>query len=75
MKNSYLLIACLLLLTHQQMRAERIDTLLHFSYADLKVDTLTAPDGNTYTKLTYPGCWTEELLGAPSLPRKFVSNS
>ena len=72
MKNSYLLIACLLLLTHQQTRAERIDTLLHFSYADLKVDTLTAPDGNTYTKLTYPGCWTEELLGAPSLPIKFV---
>lgn len=72
MKNSYLLIAGLFLLTHQQTRAERIDTLLHFSYADLKVDTLTAPDGNTYTKLTYPGCWTEELLGAPSLPIKFV---
>ena len=72
MKNSYLLIACLLLLTHQQTRAERIDTLLHFSYADLKVDTLTAPDGNTYTKLTYPGCVEEEEAGVPSLPVKYV---
>ena len=72
MRNSYLLIACLLLLTHQQTRAERIDTLLHFSCADLKVDTLTAPDGNTYTKLTYPGCGTGERYGAPQLPVKYI---
>ena len=72
MKNSYLLIACLLLLTHQQTRAERIDTLLHFSYADLKMDTLTASDGNTYTKLTYPGCGEGDRRGAPVLPVSYV---
>ena len=72
MKNSYLLIAGLFLLTHQQMRAERIDTLLHFSYADLKMDTLTAPDGNTYTKLTYPGCGEGEELGSPMLPVRYI---
>ena len=72
MKNSYLLIACLLLLTHQQTRAERIDTLLHFSYADLKVDTLTALDGNTYTKLTYPGCGEGDRRGAPVLPVRYL---
>ena len=72
MKNSYLLIAGLLLLTHQQIRAERIDTLLHFSYADLKVDTLSAPDGNTYTKLPYPGCGIGERYGAPQLPVKYI---
>ena len=73
MKNSYLLIAGLLLLTHQQMRAERIDTLLHFSYVDLKVDTLTASDGNTYTFFDYPKMYMVNTPGFPIIPLNFFS--
>lgn len=72
MRKSYLITICLFLLTCRQMRAERIDTLLHFSYADLKMETLTAPDGNIYTELTYPDCGKGDQLGKPILPVKYI---
>ena len=68
----YISCICLALLSYLQVRAERIDTLLHFNLADLQIDTVTAPDGQSYTKLFYPGCENDDQLGAPSLPTKYI---
>ena len=68
----YILCVGLLLLSVMHGRAEQIDTLLHFNLADLQIDTLTAPDGQTYTKLFYPGCCEGEDAGSPNLPIKYV---
>ena len=73
MKHNILFIVYILtLLSFAPVRAERIDTLLHFNFADLQIDTLTAPDGNVYTKLSYPGCGEGEDVGMPSLPITYV---
>ena len=68
----YISCICLALLSYLQVRAERIDTLLHFNLADLQIDTVTAPDGQSYTKLFYSGCGEEERAGVPSLPIKYI---
>ena len=68
----YISCICLALLSVLQVRAERIDTLLHFNLADLRIDTLTAVDGLKYTRLSYPGCGEEDQLGAPTLPVKHI---
>lgn len=68
----YISCICLALLSFLQVRAERIDTLLHFNLSDLQIDTVTAPDGQLYTKLFYPGCGEGERIGTPSLPVKYI---
>ncbi len=67
----YILCVGLLLLSVLHVSAERIDTLLHFNLADLRIDTLTAPDGQTYTKLSYPECGEGFEVGCPVLPIKY----
>lgn len=69
----YISCICLALLSFLHVRAEQIDTLLHFNLADLQIDTVTAADGQTYTKLNYPGCENDDQLGAPALPIKFLT--
>ena len=68
----YISCICLALLSFLQVRAERIDTLLHFNLSDLRIETVPAPDGQTYTKLFYPGCEEGFHLGAPTLPVKLT---
>ena len=74
MKNSYItLLAFLFLLIGQGTWGESVTKTVHFSYSELKCDTITGGDGQVYMKLSYPGKWNSEEYGAPLLPIDFVS--
>ena len=69
----YISCICLALLSFLQVRAERIDTLLHFNLADLRIDTVTAPDGQKYTCINYPHLDLLNTPQQPMLPVKYLS--
>lgn len=68
MKNSYLLIVCLLLFMGQRAWGENMTQTIHFSHSNLKNDTLTGRDGHLYSLLSYPECGIYEKAGTPTLP-------
>lgn len=72
MKRKSYILASVFLLFALLVKAEQVDTVLHFNPALLTLDTLTAPDGNTYTRLFYPHYRIGDEVGAPSLPVNYI---
>ena len=74
MKYSYIIITmCAFLLTGQKALGENVTQTVHFSYSDLKCDTITGEDGMLYNLLSYYGMVNEGDLGYPTLPKKDIS--
>lgn len=73
MKNSYLIIICALLLIEQRVYGESVTQTIHFSYSELRCDTITGGDGLVYSMLTYQGIDNDyDDPGSPALPIKYV---
>ena len=74
MKNSYYIIICAFLLIGQRVWGESVTQKIHFSYAELKCDTISGKDDQVYSILTYPGTDNDYYnLGFPSLPVKYIT--
>ena len=73
MKNSYItLLAFLFLLIGQRALGESVTKKVHFNLSELRCDTITGGDGQVYSLLAYPQLDSEEELGFPALPIKFI---
>lgn len=74
MKNSYILLICLLLFVGQRTFGESVTRKLHFSQKELKCETITGDDGQLYNLLSYSGTENDNFnLGWPALPIKYLS--
>ena len=74
MKYSYIIITmCAFLLIEQKALGESVTQTVHFSYTELKCDTITGEDGIVYNLLSYSGMVNEGDLGYPTLPKKDIS--
>ena len=74
MKYSYIIIImCAFLFTEQKALGENVTQTVHFSYLELKCDTVTGEDGLMYNLLLYSGMVNEGDLGYPTLPKKEIS--
>ena len=57
----------------QKALGESVTHTVHFSYSELKCDTITGEDGIMYNLLSYYGMVNEGDLGYPTLPKKDIS--
>lgn len=74
MKYSYIIIImCAFLFMEQKALGESVTQTVHFSYSELKCDTITGEDGIVYNLLSYYGMVNEGDLGYPTLPKKDIS--
>lgn len=73
MKNSYLIIICALLLIEQRVYGERVTQTVHFSYSELKCDTIIGEDGQMYSLPSYYDMVNKGDCGYPALPKKDIS--
>lgn len=62
------------MLIGQRVWGESVTQKIHFSYAELKCDTISGEDDHVYSILTYPGTDNDYYnLGFPSLPVKYIT--
>lgn len=74
MKYSYIIIICAFLFTEQKALGENVTQTVHFSYSELKCDTITGEDGQLYELLCHPETENDDYnVGFPSLPVKYIT--